>query len=166
MYVRNYGNGLGLDWQTVFRTTSKEEVARRCRQEEMEFEWKDGDRLCTRSVRPAVVKHPETGEPSWFNQAQHWHIACLDADVRESLLSSFALEDLPRHCYYGDGSQIENSVMERILEVYKELEVSFPWRPKDVLMLDNLLTAHGRNSFTGERRILVAMGEMTSYGDV
>jgi hypothetical protein len=33
-------------------------------------------------------------------------------------------------------------------------------------MLDNLLTAHGRNPFSGERKILVAMGEMTSYGDV
>ncbi|HEV2864151.1 MAG TPA: SDR family NAD(P)-dependent oxidoreductase [Pyrinomonadaceae bacterium] len=166
MYVRNYGDGLGLDWQTVFRTSSKEEVERRCREARMEFEWKSGDRLRTRSVRPAAVKHPETGEPSWFNQAQHWHIACLDDEVRESLLSSFEPEDLPRHCYYGDGSQIEDSVMERILEVYRELEVSFPWQPKDVLMLDNLLTAHGRNPFSGERKILVAMGEMTSYGDV
>jgi alpha-ketoglutarate-dependent taurine dioxygenase len=132
----------------------------------MEFEWKNGNRLRTRSVRPAVVNHPETGESSWFNQAQHWHIACLDDEVRASLLSSFEPEDLPRHCYYGDGSPIDDSVMKRILEVYSELEVSFPWRSRDVLMLDNLLTAHGRNPFSGERKILVAMGEMTSYGDV
>jgi len=26
MYVRNYGEGLGLNWQTVFRTTKKQEV--------------------------------------------------------------------------------------------------------------------------------------------
>jgi len=166
MYVRNYGDGLGLDWQTVFRTTNKEEVEQRCRQAEMEFEWKNGNRLRTRSIRPAVVNHPETGESSWFNQAQHWHIACLDDEVRASLLSSFEPEDLPRHCYYGDGSPIDDSVMKRILEVYSELEVSFPWRSRDVLMLDNLLTAHGRNPFSGERKILVAMGEMTSYGDV
>jgi hypothetical protein len=56
--------------------------------------------------------------------------------------------------------------MEEILEVYRQLEVSFPWQEKDVVMLDNLLTAHGRNPYVGKRRLYVAMGEMTSYSDL
>ncbi|HWS86559.1 MAG TPA: amino acid adenylation domain-containing protein [Pyrinomonadaceae bacterium] len=166
MYVRNYGQGLGLDWQTVFRTTDRARVEEHCRRTGMEFEWKSGDRLMTRQVRPAVVRHPKTGDPVWFNQAQHWHISCLDAATRESLVALFPEEDLPRHCYYGDGSRIEDGVMAEILDVYRRLEVKFPWQAGDILMLDNLLTAHGRNPYTGERKLLVAMGEMLSYDEV
>ncbi len=166
MYMRNYGRGLGLDWPGVFRTSNKAEIEKHCRAAFIEFEWKSEDRLCTRAVRPAIVKHPVTGEMTWFNQAQHWHISCLDPLTRESMVSLFAEEDLPRNCYYGDGSRIEDSVMNEILSVYKHLEVSFPWQKGDILMLDNLLTAHARNHFVGPRQIMVAMGDMLDYGSV
>jgi alpha-ketoglutarate-dependent taurine dioxygenase len=166
MYVRNHWEGLGLSWQTLFRTTDKSVVEDDCRRAMMEFEWKSGDGLITRQVRPAVIKHPRTGEMSWFNQIQHWHIACLEPAVRESLMSQFSEEDLPRHAYYGDGSPIEDLVMEEILEVYRKLEVKFQWQANDILMVDNILTAHGRNPFVGERKLLVSMAEMLSYADV
>ncbi|MDQ3917454.1 MAG: TauD/TfdA family dioxygenase, partial [Acidobacteriota bacterium] len=166
MYVRNYGAGPGLSWQTVFRTTDRAEAEEKCRLNEMAFEWKENDGLRTRCVRPAAVLHPRTGEPSWFNQAQHWHISCLEPAVRESLQSMLPEEDLPRNCYYGDGSPIEDSVMFAILDVYRRLEVSFLWQKGDVLMLDNVLTAHARRPFAGERKLLVAMGEMRGYHEV
>jgi hypothetical protein len=34
------------------------------------------------------------------------------------------------------------------------------------MVLDNLLAAHGRNSFEGARKLLVTMGDMLSYDDV
>lgn len=166
MYVRNYGYGLGLDWQAVFHTSDREKIEEHCNRAGMSFEWKSGDRLRTRAVRPAVIKHPVSGEMSWFNQAQHWHISCLDTEVRETFLESFAEEDLPRHCYYGDGSKIPDSVMEEICEVYRKLEVSLPWQRGDLLMVENLLTAHARNPFVGERQLLVAMGQMMSYDEI
>ena len=165
-YVRNYGEGPGRSWQDVFRTTDRRVVEEQCRKNFIDFEWKDGDRLRTRSTRPAVVEHPTTGEPSWFNQAQHWHLACLDPTTRDSLQSIFAEEDLPRTCYYGDGSRIADEDMQAICDLYRELEVSFPWQAGDVLMVDNILTAHGRNPFSGERKLLVSMGELRSYADI
>jgi alpha-ketoglutarate-dependent taurine dioxygenase len=141
-------------------------VEERCQSELIDCEWKSGDRLKTSSVRPAVGKHPRTGELVWFNQAQHWHLSCLDRATRDSLLALFAEADLPRNCYYGDGSVVEDSVMDEILEVYRKLEVSFRWQKWDILMLDNMLSAHGRNPFTGERKLFVAMGEMSSYSDI
>ncbi len=86
--------------------------------------------------------------------------------MRESLLAMFREEDLPRNCYYGDGSPIENSVMQEVLEVYRHSAVNFPWQEGDILMLDNMLTAHGRNPFAGPRKIVVAMGEMINNKDV
>jgi len=166
MYVRNYGDGLGLHWSTVFRTTDKAEVEAYCQREAIEFEWKDGDRLRTRQIRPAVLKHPKTGEYVWWNQATHWHPACLEPDVQESLAQLFAEEDLPRNCYYGDGSPIEDEAMRAICDAYQKLEVSFPWQLGDIMMLDNMLAAHARNPFQGKRKIYVALGEMMSLDDL
>jgi alpha-ketoglutarate-dependent taurine dioxygenase len=160
MYVRNYGDGLGLHWRTVFRTDDPREIEEHCRLNRMTCEWKSGGRLRTRSVRPAVAAHPRTGEYVWFNQAQHWHTSCLDPAVRESLRELFSEEDMPRQCYYGDGSVIEDEVMDAVCDVYRELEVAAPWCRGDVMMVDNMLAAHGRNPFAGERKLLVAMGEM------
>ncbi len=163
MYVRNYGNGLGLDWQTVFQTQNRADVEKFCQSNLIDFEWKSNGGLRTISIRPAVIKHPQTGDFSWFNQAQHWHLACLDTQTRESLMSSFNKEDLPRNCFYGDGTPIEDSTMIDICEVYQRLEVCFPWQEGDVLLLDNILTAHGRNPYVGERKLFVAMSELISF---
>lgn len=163
MYVRNYGQGLGLDWRTVFRTNDRKEVEEQCAREGFECEWKGEDRLRTRCVRPAVVRHPQTGEPVWFTQAQHWHISCLDSGTRTAIQSLFDEPDWPRHCYYGDGSPIGDDEMTKILDVYAQLEQSFPWEPGDVLVVDNLLMAHARKPYTGKRQLLVTMGEMGSF---
>lgn len=163
MYVRNYSDVLGLSWETVFQTNSRSAVEDYCRRNGFEFEWKPGDRLRTSCVRPAILAHPKTGAVSWFNQAQHWHMSCLDATLRESLLAAFATDDLPRNCCYGDGSTIPDAVMDHILEVYRKLEVTFRWQRQDVLLLDNVLTAHARNPFVGPRKLFVALANSYSY---
>ena len=166
MYVRNYGAGVGLDWRTVFGTDHPDEAESFCAANHLQWEWKDGGRLLTRCVLPAAIRHPRTGQMTWFNQAQHWHLSCLQAEMREALLALYPDQELPRNCFYGDGSAIEDSVMKEILEVYRMLEVTFPWQEADVLMLDNLLVAHARNPFVGERKLLVAMGDMESYDSI
>ena len=163
MYMRNYGDGLGLTWHQVFQTQDRAEVEAVCAADRFEVEWKDGNRLRTRCVRPAVIPHPVTGEPCWFTQAQHWHVSCLRPEVREALTALFPEDDLPRNCYYGDGSPIEDAVMDAILDVYRDVEVVFPWETGDVAIVDNVLTAHARNAFQGDRSILVSMGDMTAF---
>ncbi|HSF39385.1 MAG TPA: TauD/TfdA family dioxygenase [Thermoanaerobaculia bacterium] len=43
---------------------------------------------------------------------------------------------------------------------YRETSVAFPWQRGDALLLDNFLTSHGREPFSGPRRIVVAMAEL------
>jgi hypothetical protein len=52
--------------------------------------------------------------------------------------------------------------MKYLGDLYGKLAVSFPWRERDVLMLNNMLVAHSRNPFVGERKILVALGNLVS----
>ncbi len=159
MYVRNFGAGFGLPWQSVFQTTDKAVVEEHCRKHGIDFEWKENDGLRTRATRPAIHKHPRTGEMVWFNHATFFHVTTLEPSVREMLRVEFAEDELPTNSFYGNGSPIEDAVVEDLREIYRSEEVVFPWQKDDVLMLDNMLMAHGRRPYAGERKILVGMAE-------
>jgi alpha-ketoglutarate-dependent taurine dioxygenase len=157
MYVRNYGDALDLPWQDVFQTEDRAEVEAYCRSAEIEFEWKSEDKLTTRQVCQAIATHPHTGEQVWFNQAHLFHVSNLEPEIRESLLSS-ADGEPPRNACYGDGSPIEEDALEQIRAAYAKEMVVFPWHKGDVLLLDNMLVAHGRKPYRGPRKIVVGMG--------
>lgn len=157
MYVRNYDEGLDLSWTTVFQTTDRAEVETYCRQNGIEFEWLGRNRLRTRQVCQAAVGHPITGAWVWFNQAHLFHISSLEPSVKDALSSTYDERDYPRNAYYGDGSKIEDEALESIREAYHQETVNFPWQAGDVLMLDNMLMAHGRQPFIGSRKVVVAM---------
>ena len=160
MYVRNYIEDLDVSWQDFFQTNNKSEVESYCKNAGIELKWLENNGLKTSKVRPAITTHPKTGEKIFFNQIQLHHISYLDAAVRESLLSEFGEERLPRNVYYGDGSPIEDSVIEEIGAIYEQAAISFPWQAGNMIMLDNMLIAHSRNPYVGERKIVVAMGEL------
>ncbi|MCG6573325.1 amino acid adenylation domain-containing protein [Pseudomonas sp. AF32] len=160
LYVRTFTDKLDVSWQHFFKTEDRREVEARCRAGGIQWRWLDNDELQTRTPGPAIITHPITGEKSFFNQVQLHHIYWLDPDVREDLLSMYGLERMPRHVYYGDGTPIEDEVMERIGQLYEACAVRFDWRKGDVILLDNMLVAHARDPFEGPRKIVVAMGDM------
>ncbi|CAM3020116.1 Taurine dioxygenase, alpha-ketoglutarate-dependent [Pseudomonas gessardii] len=159
MYVRNFGNGLDVAWEQVFNTEDRAVAEAYCKAHAITCEWKDDGELRTRQICQAVARHPRTGEMVWFNQAHLFHISNLQPEVRESLLDIVDEEDLPRNVYYGDGTPIEDEVLNQIRAVLDDCMISFPWQSGDVLMLDNMLAAHARAPFEGPRKVIVAMAE-------
>lgn len=160
LYVRNYGSGIDLPWQTVFQTADKSTVERFCLDNDIAFSWKTAEKLQTRQIRPAMATHPISGELLWFNQAHLFNVHSLDQPVRSAMLSIFALDDLPRNSYYGDGSPIEPDVLDHIQETFVRCTSVFDWQQGDILMADNMLVAHGRKPFSGPRKVLVMMGDV------
>ncbi|MCI0600966.1 MAG: TauD/TfdA family dioxygenase [Beijerinckiaceae bacterium] len=166
MYVRNYGSGFGLPWPTVFQTEDRADVERYCDSLGIAWEWKPGERLCTRQTGPAMIRHPRSGEEVWFNHATFFHVTTLPAVMKDVLLAEFAEDDLPTQTYYGDGGPIEPEVLEHLRSVYRDALCEFKWRTNDVLLVDNILTVHGRNPFRGSRRVLVAMAQAFRPSDM
>ena len=109
--------------------------------------------------RSAVRKHPVTGELVWFNHATFFHVSTLAPEIRAGLQAELAEEDLPYNTYYGDGSQIEPEVLDILRDAYRQETIKFPWQEHDLLLLDNMLAAHGRSAFQGPRKIVVGMTE-------
>jgi alpha-ketoglutarate-dependent taurine dioxygenase len=165
MLMRNFGGGVSLPWQVAYRLDKEWELEAYCKRARIEYEWTGGERLRTRQVRPAIRTHPRTGEPVWFNHIAFWHVSSLRPAVREIFQNEFAEEDLPYNTYYGDGIPIEDEIVAEIRQAYDAETVTFPWEKGDLLLMDNMLVAHGRKPFGGERKILVMMGEPYSDSD-
>jgi alpha-ketoglutarate-dependent taurine dioxygenase len=157
MYVRNFGSGLGLSWQSVFQTEDRDIVERYCREAGIECVWRGPDKLMTRHVRSAIRQHPVTGEDLWFNHAVFFHISTLAPEAQVAIRSVLAENEFPNNTFYGDGRPIGNEVLEHLRSAYANETVCFPWVRGDILMLDNMLAAHGRRPFSGARKVLVGM---------
>ncbi|WDE02363.1 TauD/TfdA family dioxygenase [Thalassomonas actiniarum] len=166
MYVRKYESHdfLGVGWKTIFNTEDKQQVEQLCREKHMDFEWVGADTLITRSIRPAVMNHPVSGQLSWINQVLHWHFHCLSPATQEDVKAMFEEELLyPRNCYFGDGSKIPDDYIDHIHDVYKQCQIQFDWKNGDLLLVDNILKAHARTPYEGERKILVSFGNRITY---
>ncbi len=166
MYVRNFSDGLDVSWQHFFQTDNRAIVEESCKKQGFIPEWYGKDNLRVRQKCRGLLRHPVTGEVTFFNQVQLHHVHCLEPEVRQSLLSIFKREDLPRHVYYGDGSEIEDSVMDHIGEIYEKHAVRFQWCAGDMVTLDNMITAHARDPFVGPRKIVVALGDLVHGADL
>ncbi|MFD6654695.1 TauD/TfdA family dioxygenase [Streptomyces parvus] len=163
-YVRNFIPGLDVGWEQMFGTTDRDEVEERCRAQNVECEWQPDGTLRTLQLAPAVIRHPGTGEPVFFNQLFLHHTACLDPMVREMMQSLFGDDETayPRSASFGDGSVIDDATVGELRDLYDSLAQRFAWEQGDVAVVDNMLVAHGRDPFEGDRKIIVAMGDMVS----
>jgi len=158
-YFRHYRNYVDLPWEVVFQTSEPEQVAEFCRAEGIEYEWLDAQTLRTVQVAQGTAHHPATGERLYFNQAHLFHVSSLGPAAARSLIHLFGRDRLPRHACYGDGQEIAECDLGRVREAFRRHAVSFPWQQGDVLLVDNMQVAHGREPYRGERKVLVALLE-------
>jgi len=161
LYVRNFhGRGIDLSWSDTFGTEDRKVVEQYAQASNFKVSWNADGQLCTERKGPATVTYPETGEQLWFNHAHLFHPSNLTTHVRSSLVKEFGADNLPRNVVFADGETIPDSEILAIREVYEQQSVAFEWQKGDLLLLNNFLVTHGRQTFKGDRKILVAMTDL------
>jgi alpha-ketoglutarate-dependent taurine dioxygenase len=158
-YVMNLhsGGSIGKSWQQTFEVNTKLELEDILKNLGINYKWKKDDLLEVYEIVDPIIQHPDTKEWVFFSQAHQWHKTGLDKEILELLKEVMPEEDFYHNCYYGDGSEIETEYLEEIRDLINKNKVVFKWQKGDLLMLDNIISMHGRNPFSGERKILVAM---------
>lgn len=148
------GSGCGKSWMDTFESSDRGEVEAWLAGQEAQFSW-DGETLVVSEVAQPVLKHPATGQCSWFAQIDQWHPASLDEEVREILECE---GNLYHNVTLGDGRPIPDGIARQQGTLSHELCWSQQWERGDLLLVDNLTCLHGREPFSGgPREILVSM---------
>jgi hypothetical protein len=161
-YIRNLhgGMGFGPSWKNSFETQDRKQLEAYCKSLGIEFEWKGDDNVKLTQRRKGIIEHRKTKEKVWFNQVDQFHPTQLGDEVYEAMKSIYESErDFPTYVTYGDGTEIDSAVVREILSVIEEVTIAPQWKKNELLLVDNELVCHGRNPFTGARKVLVSMSE-------
>ena len=165
LLARSYNDEIGAPWAEAFGTGDRGAVEAYCRANAIEIEWLPDGGLRTRQRRPAVVRHPGSGRRCWFNQIAFLNEWTLDPEVREYLVDVYGADGLPFTTRFGDGSPIGEDVVALLNQVYERHAVREPWQAGDLMVVDNVRTAHSREPYTGPREVLVALADPVRPGD-
>jgi alpha-ketoglutarate-dependent taurine dioxygenase len=165
LLTRSYNDEIGASFAEAFGTEDRGAVERYCRANAIQFEWQPDGGLRTRQRRSAVVRHPVTGQRCWFNQIPFLNEWTIAPEVREYLVDVYGADGLPFNTRFGNGDPIGQDVVELLNKVYEDNTAREPWQAGDLLLVDNVRTAHSREPFEGPREVLVAMADAVRLAD-
>ncbi|MEU4035679.1 TauD/TfdA family dioxygenase [Streptomyces collinus] len=165
LLTRTYNDEIGASLAESFGTEDRAGIERYCRERAIDFTWRPDGSLRTEQRRSAVVRHPVTGRRCWFNQIAFLNEWTLDPEVREYMTDVYGEDGLPFNTRYGDGSPIGEEVVQLLNGTYEAHTRREPWQAGDLMLVDNIRTAHSREPFTGERKVLVGMAEPRRLDD-
>jgi alpha-ketoglutarate-dependent taurine dioxygenase len=165
LLTRSYNDEIGASVAEAFGTEDRGAVERYCRANAIQFEWQPDGGLRTRQRRSAVMRHPVTGQRCWFNQIPFLNEWTIAPEVREYLVDVYGADGLPFNTRFGNGDPIGQDVVELLNKVYEDNTAREPWQAGDLLLVDNVRTAHSREPFEGPREVLVAMADPVRLAD-
>ena len=165
LLVRNYNDEIGASIAEAFGTDDRGAVERYCRTNAIEFEWQPDGGLRTRQRRSAVVRHPVTGRRCWFNQIAFLNEWTIDPEVREFLVDVYGPDGLPFNTRFGNGDPVSEDVVGLLNHLYEAHTAREPWQAGDLMLVDNIRTAHSREPFEGQREVLVALADPVRLTD-
>ena len=165
LLVRNYNDDIGASFAEAFGTDDRRAVESYCRANAIQFEWQPNGGLRTWQRRSAVVRHPRTGQRCWFNQIAFLNQWTIDPEVREYLVDLHGEDGLPFNTRFGNGDPIGAEIIKSINDVYEANTALEQWQAGDLMLVDNVRTAHGRETFEGPREVLVAMADAVHLAD-
>ena len=165
LLARSYNDEIGATLAEAFGTDDRGAIESYCRANAIEFAWQPDGELRTRQHRSAVVRHPVTGKRCFFNQIAFLNEWTIAEEIREYLVDVYGAEGLPFNTRFGTGEPLTQGIVELINAVYEANTMREPWRAGDLMLVDNIRTAHSREAYEGPREILVGMAEPVRLSD-
>ncbi|MFC8089231.1 TauD/TfdA family dioxygenase [Streptomyces sp. NPDC057301] len=165
LLTRTYNEEIGASLTDAFGSEDRGAVESYCRAAAIEFEWQPDGGLRTWQRRSAVVRHPVTGRRCWFNQIAFLNEWTLAPEIREYLVDIYGADGLPFNTRYGNGAPIGEDTVQLLNDVYQSHTVHEPWQAGDLMLVDNIRTAHSREPYEGPREVLVAMADAVRLAD-
>ena len=155
-------------WQESLGTGDRGQARRIARQRGWELAWTDDDCLeITQEPARFFRPHPIHGE-LWCTQAmvfqpESWRLVA-ERDGRtadaERLAETMATAPESLSCMImEDGTDVSVEECRIWFKMVCERETPYALGRGEVIILDNMLTAHGRSTFTGSRRLFAALGD-------
>jgi D-xylose reductase len=141
-------SAIGRSWRSTFQVSTKEEAEAKMTGMGTTWEWMAGDELRTVTATvPGVREDVRSGKKMFFNSV----VAAFKGWVDSR-------NDPTKAVSFGDGSAMDAAVLEDIAAWMHANRVAFKWQAGDVLLIDNWVAMHSRNTFTGRRRVLASIG--------
>lgn len=165
LLTRSYNDEIGATVAEAFGTDDRGAVESYCRANAITFEWQPDGGLRTGQRRSAVVRHPVSGRRCWFNQIAFLNEWTMAPEVREYLVDLYGADGLPFNTRFGNGDPIGEDVVQLLNSVYEANTAREPWQAGDLMLVDNIRTAHSREPFEGPREVLVAMADPVHLAD-
>ena len=165
LLIRNYNEDIGASIAEAFGTDDPDAVAAYCCANAIDFEWQPDGGLRTQQHRAAVVRHPITGERCWFNQIAFLNEWTIAPEIREYLVDMYGEDGLPFNTRYGNGEPITEDTVLLLNEVYEANTAREPWQAGDLMLVDNIRTAHSREPYEGPREVLVGMADAVTLSN-
>jgi len=162
---RVYNEASGASCEEAFGTGDREAIESYCRANAIEFAWDPDGTLRTRQRRSTVVRHPVTGQRCWFNQVAFLSEWSMGPEVREYLVDLYGTDGLPFRTRFGHGDPVGEDIVRLLNETYDGAAARVPWQAGDLLVVDNVGTAHGREPYEGPREMLAGLADPVRLAD-
>jgi len=147
------------EWTEVLQVETAAQAEAACAAVGCEAVWEDDGSLSMRYRSPGFVRHPVTGEDVWFAQVQgmHFNAARLEDNYAELVAAFPRGRPRPVEILFGDGAEIPDELVTPLYPILDGLAVNLPYERGDIMLLDNIYTAHGREPYTGHRDVQVGL---------
>jgi alpha-ketoglutarate-dependent taurine dioxygenase len=141
----------GKAWDESFGTRERADVEAICASMGLEPIWHDDGYLTVVNDTEAFATHPVTGDRIYRN-ILHAHYIYKDQPGQRPRSAQSG-----SGCLFGNGLEPSRETAQMLLAAFDDMTVCWKWEAGDIMLLDNLLVAHGRNPYVGERETLVAL---------
>jgi len=137
----------GRSWKETYAVGSREEAEKVMASQGTKCEWQaNGDCRTTTIALSGLKVDERTGKNVFFNSM----IAAYTGwnDSRNTGKEAVVL---------GDFTPVDQQAVEDVAEFMRQKRVAFKWKKGDVLIIDNFLAMHSRETFVRPRRVLASL---------